>query len=581
MDKKEIAHILEEMGTLLELQGANPFKSRAFHNAARALEGFTDDVAAAVESGAIRNVKGIGEGIARVITDLVKTGKSKDYAEVRKGIPDGVLGMLRIQGLGPKKIRVLFEKLKITSVDALESAAKAGKLAAVEGFGKKTEENILTGIQALRSRGDKSLFPVAQEAAARMLAVLQEEKGVIRSSVAGSLRRRKEVIGDIDLLVSAKQSARERIMDRFVSHPEVDRVIARGETKSTVALKQGINCDVRIVADDEFPFALNYFTGSKEHNVEMRTRANRLGLSLNEYALSPLEEKGKKKTKIPVVHSEEDLYQALGLAYIPPELREQTGEFEAAEKNKLPDLIEEKDLRGTLHCHSTYSDGLHSIEQMAEAARSYGWEYLGIADHSRSAGYAGGLTLESVERQVRQIDRINEQTKGFTLFKGTECDILPDGSLDWPEKTLTLFDYVVASVHSQFKMTEADMTKRIITALKHPRVTMLGHPTGRLLLSRDPYPVAMVQVIKAAADYGKAIEINAHPMRFDLDWRLCKYARELGVKIFINPDAHSIEGLRDTLYGVGIARKGWLTRLDVVNTWRTAEVRKYLNRTQK
>jgi DNA polymerase (family 10) len=339
-----------------------------------------------------------------------------------------------------------------------------------------------------------------------------------------------------------------------------------------------ISCDLRIVADAEFPFALNYFTGSKEHNVEMRSRARRIGLSLNEYAFTPIEEGKKKRPRIPAVKTEEDLYGVLGLAYVPPELRENTKEFEAAEKNAIPKLIEESDLRGTFHCHTTYSDGVNTLTQMSSAARALGWEYLGIADHSRSASYAGGLSPSDVLRQVKEIDALNAETKGFTVFKGTECDILPDGSLDWPEKTLALFDYVVVSIHSNFRMTEAQMTKRIITALKHPRVTLLGHPTGRLLLSRDPYPVDMLQVIQAAADHGKAIEINAHPMRLDLDWRLVAHARDLGVKIFINPDAHSVDGLQDTLYGVGIARKGWLTAADVVNTMTTAKVAAYLSR---
>jgi DNA polymerase (family X) len=574
MDKKEIVRLLEEMGTLLELQGANPFKSRAFHNASRTLEGVTEDLAVAVESGSIRKVKGIGEGIARVITDLVRTGTSKDYDEVRGKVPDGVLAMLRIQGLGPKKVKILYEKLKIDSVDGLEQAAAAGKLATLEGFGKKTEENILAGIRAVKSRGEKVLYPVAAGQAQHVLAAIGAMPGVIRSSLCGSLRRHKEVIGDIDVLVSAEERHRAAIMDRFVTLPGISRVISRGDTKSTVELDNTITCDLRVVADAEFPFAQNYFTGSKEHNVEMRSRARKIGLSLNEYAFSPIE--GAKKTRIPKVKTEEDIYGALDLAYIPPELRENTREFEAAEKDAIPALIEEQDLRGTFHCHTTYSDGVNSLEQMVSAARTLGWEYLGIADHSQAAAYAGGLTHADVVRQVKEIDAVNAALRGFTVFKGTECDILPDGSLDWPEKTLALFDYVVVSIHSNFRMTEAQMTKRIITALKHPRVTVLGHPTGRLLLSREPYPVDMLQVIQAAADHGKAIEINAHPMRLDLDWRLVAHARDLGVRIFINPDAHSVDGLRDTFYGVGIARKGWLRSADVVNTGSTAKVRTYL-----
>lgn len=572
MDKKEIIRILEEMGTLLELQGANPFKSRAFHNAARALEGLTEDIGAAVASGSIRKVKGIGEGIARVITDLVRTGASKDHEEVRGGVPDGVLAMLRVQGLGPKKVRLLYEKLRIDSLEALESAAREGRLSSLEGFGKKTEENILAGILAMKSRGDRSLYPVAHEAAQRVLQAVGALPGVIRSSIAGSLRRHRETVGDVDVLVSAREADRPRIMQAFVAHPDVIRVVSHGTTRSTVVLAEGISCDLRIVEDAEFPFALNYFTGSKEHNVEMRSRARKIGLSLNEYAFSPVEEGKRKPARIPKVATEEDLYGVLGLAYVPPELRENAGEFEAAEKKRIPALITEHDLRGTFHCHTTYSDGVNTLEQMASAARALGWEYLGIADHSRAAAYAGGLSLQDVAKQVKAIDALNADLRGFRVFKGTECDILADGSLDWPEKTLAMFDYVVVSVHSQFKMSEAAMTKRIITALTHPRATILGHPTGRLLLSRDPYPVDMLQVIRAAADHGKAIEINAHPMRLDLDWRLVAHARDLGVKIFINPDAHSVDGLRDTFYGVGIARKGWLTAADVVNTRTTAGI---------
>jgi DNA polymerase (family 10) len=456
----------------------------------------------------------------------------------------------------------------------------AGKLADLEGFGKKTEENILAGIRAVRSRGEKVLYPVAAGHAGKVLAEIRNVPGVIRSSLCGSLRRHKEVIGDIDLLVSAEERHRPAIMDRFITLPGISRVISRGDTKSTVELDHTLTCDLRVVADEEFPFAQNYFTGSKEHNVEMRSRARKAGLSLNEYAFTPIDG-GTKPRRMPAIRTEEDLYGVLGLAFIPPELRENTREFEAAEADAIPALIEEKDLRGTFHCHTTYSDGVNTLEQMVSSARTLGWEYLGIADHSQAAAYAGGLSHADVLRQVKEIDALNEALQGFTVFKGTECDILPDGSLDWPERTLALFDYVVVSIHSNFKMSEAQMTKRIIAALKHPRVTLLGHPTGRLLLSREPYPVDMLQVIQAAADHGKAIEINAHPMRFDLDWRLVAHARDLGIPIFINPDAHSVDGLRDTFYGVGIARKGWLAAADVVNTRPTAKVRAFLAQNRK
>jgi DNA polymerase (family X) len=574
MRKHDIAEALEEMGTLLELQGANPFKSRAFHNAARAIEGVPQDIAEIVHERKLREVKGIGESIARIITDFVQIGTSKEYTELRSSVPEGVLKMLRIQGLGPKKVKVLYEKLKITSFDELEDAAQQGRLAAIEGFGKKTEENILKGIQAIRSHSDKSLYPVAAEAARILMTVLRSNPGVIRAEIAGSLRRRKEVVGDIDLLISAKEKSRERLMDLFTSHADVQSILAKGETKSSVVLSRGIHCDLRIVNDEEFPFALNYFTGSKEHNVEMRSRARKHGWSLNEYALSKLDktETGKKPERLPACKDEADIYRALGLGYIPPELRENAGEFEAAENGTLPLLVTEEDVRGTFHCHSTYSDGVNTIEQMAAAAMKKGWMYLGIADHSKAAGYAGGLSIDRLKAQIAEIDEFNGKLSGFRVLKGTECDILPDGSLDFPDKILALLDYVVVSVHSSFAMSEKDMTRRIIKALKNKYVTMLGHPTGRLLLTRDAYPVNMTQVIDAASDHGKYVEINAHPMRLDLDWRMCRYTREKGVRIAINPDAHSIEGLNDVSYGVGIARKGWLRKEDLINTGSINEV---------
>ena len=574
MDKREIVAILEEMGTLLELQGANPFKSRAFHNASRAVEGITGDLRELVDSGELLKVKGIGTSIAAIITDLVVKGKSKDYSDLRKGIPDGVLDMLRIQGLGPKKVKILHEKLKLKSLEQLEKAARADKLAPLEGFGKKTQENILAGIQALRSRSDKHLYSIAEEAALSVFDVVKKLRGVLQAEVAGSLRRRKEVIGDIDILLSAREEDRTKLMQAFVSHPDIVTVIARGETKSSVTLKAGINCDLRIVADREFPFALNYFTGSKEHNVEMRTRAKKKGLSLNEYGFSRLgdaEAGGGRKSAV-ACRDEGEIYKTVGLAYVPPELRENRGEFAAAEKGALPKLVSMDDIRGTFHCHSTYSDGVNTLAQMAAEARRLGWEYLGIADHSPVAAYAGGLSKEKLKAQFREIDELNEKTPSFRLLKGTECDILPNGDLDWPDAILATFEYVVISVHSNFKMAEAEMTRRIVKALKNKHVTMLGHPTGRLLLSRDAYPVNMKEIIDVAADNGKWIEINAHPSRLDLDWRLCSYAKEKGVLIPINPDAHAVGGLHDVRFGMGIARKGGLEKTDVVNARPLAEV---------
>ncbi len=580
MNKKTIVGILNEMGTLLELQGANPFKARAYYNAARVLEGATQDLLTLVEKERLREIAGIGESTAKVISDLVVKDKSKDYDDLKKSFPPGVPDMLRIAGLGPKRVKLLYDKMKIKSLQELEEAAKQNKLGDVPGFGKKTEENILKGIEALRARGDKHLFPAAFEPASKIHQHLLQQKGVIRAEIGGSLRRKKEVIGDIDIVVSAKDIHRPGIMDAFVSHPEVRSVVAKGETKSSVTLNAGINADLRIVDDTEYPFALNYFTGSKEHNVELRGRAKKYGWSLNEYGFSELgvEEKRGKAKRIVKCKDEADLYKALGLDYVPPELRENTGEIEAAAQGKLPNFIETKDVRGTFHCHTTYSDGVNTLEQMATAAQQMGWEYLGIADHSKVAAYAGGLSEEKVKAQHKETDSLNSKMKGFRILKGTEVDILPNGDLDWSDKVLSRFEFVVASIHSSFKADEKEMTKRLVNALKNKHVTMLGHPTGRLLLAREGYPVNMIEVITCAADYGKIIEINSHPSRFDLDWRLVKFAKEKGVLISINPDAHNIKGLQDVFYGVGIARKGWLEKKDVLNTRPLKEVLNYLKR---
>lgn len=578
MDKKEVARILDDIGTLLELKGENPFKCRAYHNASRTVAALTKDLNDLIETDELKDVRGIGERLAEKITELVRTGRLKYYEDLKKSLPPGLVEMLAIPGLGPKRIRLLYDELKIKTVDQLKEAAEKGKLETIKGFGEKIEENILRGIELLRKQVDKHLYPQAKEAAERVFSVITKQKSVIRAEIAGSLRRRKEVIGDIDILVSAKLTDAPKLMDVFTSHPDVERVVAKGDTKSSVLLKSAINCDLRVVKDDEYPFALAYFTGSKEHNIEMRSLAKKFGWSLNEYGFSHLgaEEKRGKAKRIVKCRDEEDIFEALELSYIPPELRENMGEIDAARSGKIPRLIEDNDIRGTFHCHTTYSDGANTLEEMAEAAKALGWEYLGIADHSKIAAYAGGLSEEKVKRQNKEIDKLNGRLQGFRIFKGTEVDILRDGSLDWNDRVLSTFDYVVASVHSVFHMTEVEMTKRIIRAIKNKYVTMLGHPTGRLLLEREGYPVNMVTIIDAAADYGKVIEINSHPMRLDIDWRLCKYAKEKGVKFSINPDAHNVDGLKDVFYGVAVARKGWLEKKNVVNAWEVNEVVKFL-----
>ncbi|MBS4027220.1 MAG: DNA polymerase/3'-5' exonuclease PolX [Ignavibacteriales bacterium] len=583
MNKNDVANILHEMGTLFELKGENRFKCIAFHNAANTISALTQDLSTLVADGKLTEIKGIGKSLASDITELVTTGKLKVYDELKSSFPAGITDLLRIQGMGPKKVKVLWEKLGIGNLQQLKEACEQHKLATLEGFGAKTEENILNGLAMLDKVADKHLFSDTLSSAQPMLELLKQQKGVVRVEVAGSLRRKKEIIGDIDILVSAKKTSVEKIMEAFTSHENVQQILGKGETKSSVLLKNNIQCDVRVVDDSEFPFALAYFTGSKEHNVEMRTRAKQFGLSLNEYGFSKIESeehRGKAK-QVVKCKDEEDIFNALELAYIPPELRENNGELEIASKKNIPTLLEEKDLHGTFHCHTTYSDGKNSLEEMIEAARNLGFEYFGIADHSQVAAYANGLSPQRVKQQHKHIDEAQKKFSEIKIFKGTEVDILKDGSLDFDDKTLSSFDYVVASVHSSFKMSEEEMTKRIVKALKNKYVTFLGHSTGRLLLQRDGYPLNLKTVIDVASDYGKGIEINAHPVRLDLDWRWCKYAKEKGVKIPINPDAHSTEEISLVKYGVNVARKGWLEKSDVVNAWNVKEVEKFFESVRK
>jgi len=566
LDKLQIAGVLEEIGVILELKGENPFKVRAYTNAARVLESLEDNLDGLIKSGELLKLKGIGKNLADHIIELHNTGKLKEYDKLRKSIPDGVFEMLNIQGLGPKKVRILWEDLGVDKIELLELRCRQGKVAVLPGFGQKTQDKILQGIQFLRNFQGQFLFCDAQAVALALLDDIERHKNTIRCEVAGSIRRRKEIVGDIDVLVSSNNA--EHLMELFTKHPLVKAVTAKGSTKSSVVLKTGMNADLRVVSDDEFPFALYYFTGSKEHNVAMRARAKKRGLKLSEYGLF----KGTEPTKC---KTEADIFKALGLAYIEPEMREDMGEMEAASNNNLPKLVELKDIQGIMHIHSKYSDGTSTIEEMARAAKALGMKYLGMADHSQAVTYAGGLTPEDVKRQHKEIDSLNKKMEDFYILKGIECDILKDGKLDYSDSLLKTFDFVIAAIHSNFNMTEAEMTKRICKAMKNPYITMLAHPTGRLLLSREPYKVDMHEVIDAAAKNGVSIEINSNPHRLDLDWRLCKLAKDKGVKMSINPDSHSPEGLGDIAYGVGIARKGWLTKDDVLNTMTVDQLRKY------
>ena len=578
MDKDKVAEILIEIGTLLELKGENPFKTRAYDNAARTIESLNEPLVKLVTEKRLGEIKGIGEALEQKITELVETGKLKYYEELKASIPPGLIAMLEISGLGPKKIQALNQKLGIDSIEKLEAACKKGKVAELDGFGEKTQANILEGIERRRTYASKHLLSDALLAAEPLLDNLRAHPEVIRCSAAGSLRRFKEVIGDIDLLASSQKPT--EVIEYFVSQPGILKVTAKGETKASVILECGIQCDLRAVSDREFPFALAYFTGSKEHNIVMRQRAIQRGLRLNEYGLFKSKEETRDTKLLVRCDTEEEIFAKLELPFVEPELREDHGEFAAAEKNDLPKLIEWTDLRGALHNHSNWSDGHNTLEEIAEFMDGLGLDYWAITDHSKSSFQANGLDAKRLRQQTKEIKKINERFAGigndFRLLTGTEVDILKD-RLDFDDELLAELDVVVASLHVP-SSSEAENTKRLIRAAENKFVRIIAHPTGRLLLEREPYPVNVQAVIDACAATGTWLELNCNPHRFDLDWRLWPYAKSRGVKCVINPDAHRNEHAGFLRLGAGIARKGWLKRSDVVNTMALKPLMKELKR---
>jgi DNA polymerase (family X) len=568
MTKEEIANVLERIATLLELKNENPFKIRAYTNAARAIETFGGNVSDFQDEEAVAKIPGIGKSIALKIKELAASGSLKYLEELSAQFPAGVLELFALPGLGAKKIKALYDRLGISSIEQLQKACEDGRVAELPGFGQTTQQKLCEAIAKRAAHAGSFQFGQVAAEAETLRSDLAAHSDALQVDIAGSYRRRKEILHDLDLLVATKEP--EAIMKFFVSHPLVESVIAQGPTKSSVRLGSGVQCDLRVVSTAEYPFALAYFTGNKEHNIELRSRALQRGWTLNEYRLAPipLDSKAKKKLpvkRIPEVRDEADLYRAVDLDFIPPELRENWGEFEAAEKHSLPKLIEKENLRGTFHCHTTASDGHNSIEEMAEAAQALGLEYLGIADHSRSSIQAHGIDETALREQIATIRKLNKKLNGFRVFAGVECDILRDGSLDFPDEILSELDYVIVSVHSVFNLSEAEMTARVIRAIENPFVTMLAHPTGRLLLKREPYQINIPAILDAAARTGTWIELNAAPKRLDLDWRWWPLAKQKGVRCMINPDAHRIDRLQDLWFGIGIARKGWLTKDDVMN----------------
>jgi DNA polymerase (family 10) len=576
MTKDEVADALDEMGTLLELKGESSFRTNAYHNGARIIRQVEGNLKELIESGQLAELRGIGDTLRDKITSLVTTGSLPQLEKLKSEIPAGVVAMLQLPGMGAKKVKFLFETLQIDSIEKLKAACDAGTVAKQKGFGDKTQAKILEGIAFLGQVGKRVRIDLAEGLAAALLEQVKALPGVIRASCCGSLRRRRETVADIDLLASAADAG--PIMEAFVKFPQMTQIIGQGPTKSSVNAAMHVDgekvmmqADLRVVSDEQYPFALAYFTGSKPHNIRMRQRAIDRGWSLNEYSL------GDDDKLIPC-HTEEDIYKALGLSYVPPEMREDTGEIEAAEAGKVPALVEVADIRGVFHNHSLYSDGTATLEQMALAAKALGFEYFGIGDHSQSLTIGRGMPPSVVKKQWAEIEKVNAKLTGIRILKGIESDILEDGSLDYDDELLAGFDYVVGSVHSHFGMSEADMTRRVCRALAHPRLTMLGHATGRLLLRRDGYKIDLEEVLRTAAKFGKMIEINAHPARLDLDWVHVKRAKALGIPIVINPDAHTTGELSLYRFGVDVARRGWLTKDDVFNTRGLKDVMKELKR---
>jgi len=576
MTRDRLADTLEEIALLLELKGENPFKIRAYRTGSETVRLFSGDIVKLATDGELKGIKGIGDALQQKLHELASTGKLEYYENLRSEFPETLFDLFKIQGLGPKKIKALYDSLNVDSTAKLKEVAESGEMAALSGFGKKTAEKILEAIAFRESNADRFRLGDVAEPVQMILESLRSHPDCLRAEAAGSYRRAKETVHDIDFLVATSKPT--AIIEHFTDQEWVEKIIAKGDTKASVYLAKGLQCDLRAVSNDEFACALAYFTGSKEHNVAMRGRALARGYTLNEYRLAPKE--GSDKGAPPIFENEAQLYSFLGLEFVPPEMRENTGEIEAAEEGDLPDLIELENLRGTFHNHTNASDGRNTLEEMADAAIDLGMQYLGIADHSKSSFQANGLDATRVRDQIVAIAELNaryqEEGSRFRIFAGNEVDILKDGSLDFDDELLAELDYTVVSVHNAMTLPEAQMTERIIKAVSNKHVTMLGHVTGRLLLQREPYAVDVPAVIEACAETGTIIELNCNPWRLDMDWRWWKLAKEKGVKCSINPDAHGTAQLEYLWFGAKLARKGWLTRDDVVNTMDLDAIEEFL-----
>lgn len=566
MKNRELAEIFEKLGDILEFKGENQFKVNAYRKAAMTLRDLTEDIEVIAAEGRLRKIPGIGEGIAKKIDEYLKTGKISKFEEEKKGVPDGIFDMLAIPGIGPKTVALVYKELGIETVEQLERAIDEGKLEKLFGMGAKKAENIKRGIQLWREGGQRInlgvAFPLVNE-----IIDLMKKSGLIKQiSPAGSLRRMKETVGDIDILVTGKNG--KKIIDYFVHLPLVKEILAAGDTKGSVRVEKNIQVDLRVVDEESYGAALQYFTGSKQHNIHLRDIAKREGLKINEYGVF----KGDKKI---AGVTEEEVYKTLDLPWIPPELREDRGEIEAAYSGSLPRLLEKNDIKGDLHVHSEWSDGSESLEELVDLARKYGYEYICIADHSTSLKVGHGLTPERLAEQIKQIAELNKRLKDVKLLAGVEVDIKADGELDFPDELLKQLDIVIAAIHSGFKKDAKTNTARLIKAMRNPYVTIIAHPTGRLIGERDPYAVNMDELLEEAAKTGTALEINAYYQRLDLNDIYCRRGKELGIKFAIGTDAHHGHQLWMMELGVGIARRGWLTKDDILNTMPYEKIKQF------
>jgi len=558
MKNREISEIFEKIGDILEFKGDSSFRVNAYRKVARVLQDLTEDIEVIHQEGRLRSIPGVGWGIAKKIAEYLDTGKMTKYEKVRKGVPDELIRLLGIPGMGPKTVALVYQKLGIEDIESLEKAVQEGRLRDLPRLGARKEENILRGIKLMREAGKRISLGVALPLVERIVDDLKRRAKVSQVYPAGSLRRMKETVGDIDILATGTDGG--RIIAAFTSGPGVRDVLASGETKGSIIAEAGIQVDLRVVPQSSYGSALQYFTGSKAHNIHLREIAKFRGMKISEYGILRGEQRlGGER--------EEDIYSTLGLSFIPPELREDRGEIEAAQEGKIPGLVEDGQIKGDLHVHSKWSDGTASIEEIALKAREMGYEYIAICDHSQSLKFAGGVSVEDMYRKLEEIERLNRKLEGIRILSGTEVDIKTDGSLDYPDELLERLDLVVAAIHTGFKQPEELITKRIVSALGNPNVDIIAHPTGRLISSREGYSVDLGKVFSVAAETGTALEINAYYDRLDLNDIACRRAKEQGVKLSIGTDAHHIDQLWMMRLGVAVAKRGWLGPDQLLNTW--------------